>query len=152
MSVFVFVCIHHMLCASCAAGATSNAAVMGGVVDSANNFIYEMHQYLDADSSGSHTNCTLLNASQAMSAATDWLRTNHHRAILGEWAGANNSDCHTGVDSMLEFVADNADVWDGWVWWAAGPWWGPYMYSLEPNPPCPPKDQPQEVMKHANAP
>eukprot|EP00041_Stephanoeca_diplocostata_P012587 m.210680 g.210680 ORF g.210680 m.210680 type:complete len:381 (-) comp19015_c0_seq2:121-1263(-) len=128
-----------------AGGASSNAAVMGGIVDSADNFVYEMHQYLDADSSGSHSNCTLLNASTAMLAATDWLRDNHHRAILGEWAGANNSDCHTGVDSMLAFLARNADVWDGWVWWAAGPWWGDYMFSLEPNPPCPPTDQPQEV-------
>jgi hypothetical protein len=27
----------------------------------------------------------------------------------------------------------NKDVWNGWTWWAAGPWWGNYIYLLEPN-------------------
>lgn len=106
---------------------------------------YEMHQYLDADNSGQHPNCTLTNASNAMSAATGWLRQQGKSALLGEFAGANNAPCHEGVDSMLSFVANNKDVWQGWVWWAAGPWWGDYMFSLEPNKPCPPRDQPQEA-------
>jgi endoglucanase len=24
-------------------------------------------------------------------------------------------------------------VWQGWTWWAAGPWWGGYMFSIEPT-------------------
>jgi hypothetical protein len=24
-------------------------------------------------------------------------------------------------------------VWNGWTWWAAGPWWGNYIFSVEPN-------------------
>lgn len=27
----------------------------------------------------------------------------------------------------------HADVWQGALWWAAGPWWGDYMYGLEPT-------------------
>ena len=27
----------------------------------------------------------------------------------------------------------NRDVWIGFSYWAAGPWWGHYMYSLEPE-------------------
>lgn len=27
----------------------------------------------------------------------------------------------------------NKDVWNGWTWWAAGPWWGNYIFLLEPN-------------------
>jgi endoglucanase len=34
---------------------------------------------------------------------------------------------------MLTYVEANSDVWSGWTWWAAGPWWGSYMYSIEPN-------------------
>jgi len=30
-------------------------------------------------------------------------------------------------------MESNSDVWQGWTWWAAGPWWGNYMYSLEPT-------------------
>ena len=26
------------------------------------------------------------------------------------------------------------DVWLGWAWWAAGPWWSDYMFTLEPKP------------------
>ena len=24
-------------------------------------------------------------------------------------------------------------MWNGWTWWAAGPWWGNYIFLLEPN-------------------
>jgi hypothetical protein len=24
-------------------------------------------------------------------------------------------------------------VWLGWTWWAAGPWWGNYQFTLEPT-------------------
>ena len=27
---------------------------------------------------------------------------------------------------------DRPDVWIGWSYWAAGPWWGDYFSSLEP--------------------
>jgi endoglucanase len=28
----------------------------------------------------------------------------------------------------------NSDVWIGWAWWAAGPWWAQdYIYLLEPK-------------------
>jgi endoglucanase len=26
----------------------------------------------------------------------------------------------------------HADVWQGATYWAGGPWWGDYMYSIEP--------------------
>ena len=35
--------------------------------------------------------------------------------------------------NTLGHLESNADVWSGWTWWAAGPWWGSYMYSLEPS-------------------
>ena len=34
---------------------------------------------------------------------------------------------------MLNYVEANSDVWLGWTWWAAGPWWGNYMFTLEPT-------------------
>ncbi|HIB99683.1 TPA: glycoside hydrolase family 5 protein, partial [Candidatus Poribacteria bacterium] len=30
-------------------------------------------------------------------------------------------------------IDDNTDVWLGWTYWAAGPWWGDYMFSIEPK-------------------
>lgn len=125
-------------------GNGSNAVQMLKVVDPMSNMVFEMHQYLDHDSSGSHANCTLLNASVAMHDATAWLRANGRTGLLGEWAGADNAPCRVGVASMLRFLKENRDVWLGWSWWAAGPWWGDYMFSLEPPPPCPARDKPQE--------
>jgi endoglucanase len=53
--------------------------------------------------------------------------------LIGEFAGASNADCEAAVKDMLAFVAENSDVWAGALWWAAGPWWGDYMFSVEPK-------------------
>jgi hypothetical protein len=44
---------------------------------------------------------------------------------------------------------DNNDVWLGWTWWAAGPWWGEYMFTVEPKNG---QDRPQMAIleKYAN--
>jgi endoglucanase len=53
--------------------------------------------------------------------------------VLGEVAGADNPTCQAAIDQMLAYLSANRDVWVGWTWWAAGPWWGSYMFSLEPQ-------------------
>jgi endoglucanase len=30
-------------------------------------------------------------------------------------------------------MAQNRDVWIGGAYWAAGQWWGDYMFSIEPK-------------------
>jgi hypothetical protein len=34
---------------------------------------------------------------------------------------------------MMTYMEANSDVWLGWTWWAAGPWWGEYMFTAEPT-------------------
>jgi hypothetical protein len=34
---------------------------------------------------------------------------------------------------MLGYMADNSEVWTGFTWWAGGPWWSDYMYTIEPT-------------------
>lgn len=53
--------------------------------------------------------------------------------VLAEVAGADNADCQAAVDSAMTYLGSNADVWLGWSWWAAGPWWGDYIFTLEPT-------------------
>jgi endoglucanase len=53
--------------------------------------------------------------------------------LIGEFAGAVNADCEAAFKDMLAFVTENSDVWAGALWWAAGPWWGDYMFSVEPK-------------------
>ena len=53
--------------------------------------------------------------------------------FIGEFAGGNNSQCQAAIKGMLDYMAQNTDVWQGALWWAAGPWWADYMYSIEPT-------------------
>lgn len=104
------------------------------LTDPQDKLVYEMHQYLDSDSSGTSETCVSTTIGQErLESATQWLKTNNKKAFLGEFAGGVNSDCETAVQGMLSYLSDNSDVWTGAEWWAAGPWWGTYMYSLEPT-------------------
>jgi endoglucanase len=62
---------------------TPNAQVMGGVVDSFNNFAYEVHQYLDADSSGSSDDIVSETiGAERLVDFTNWLRANNARGFV----------------------------------------------------------------------
>jgi endoglucanase len=120
---------------------TPNATAMLGITDPGNNFAFDVHQYLDGNSSGTSTQIVSPTIGhERLVAFTNWLRTNNRRGFLGEFAVANSQigDAATqigdeAIHNMLSYVKDNDDVWLGWTWWAAGPWWGDYMFSLEPT-------------------
>ncbi|KAI5251720.1 glycoside hydrolase [Aureobasidium subglaciale] len=113
----------------------TNGETMGVLTDSVDGkLIYQMHQYLDSDGSGTSSTCVSQTiGSERLKAATTWLRDNKKIGLVGEFAGAVNSDCEAAVKDLLAFVAENSDVWAGALWWAAGPWWDDYMFSVEPK-------------------
>jgi endoglucanase len=104
-------------------GANDNR-VMLGVVDSGNNYAYEVHQYLDSDFSGTHATCqsTTIGAT-SLQDFVSWLRTSGKHGFLGEFGGGPDQTCLTALDGMMTAIESNADVWLGWTWWAGGPWW-----------------------------
>lgn len=120
---------------------TPNGSAMLSITDPGNNFAFDVHQYLDNDSSG--TSSTIVNATigqQRLVNFTNWLHTNNRRGFLGEFAVANSTIGGSGgqigdeaIHNMLNYIDANSDVWLGWTWWAAGPWWGNYMFTLEPT-------------------
>lgn len=114
---------------------TPNATAMLAINDSASHFAFELHQYYDGDHSGTSPTCISATGTGAneLQGVTTWLRTHHYKGFLGEFAGANNGDCHNAIISAMNHLKNNSDVWLGWTWWAAGPWWDEYMYSLEPT-------------------
>ncbi|HEV8379212.1 MAG TPA: cellulase family glycosylhydrolase, partial [Tepidisphaeraceae bacterium] len=77
---------------------------------------------------------------QRLAGFTSWLKANNRRGFLGEFAVAN-STIGNGVSqigdetliNMLNHIEDNSDVWLGWTWWAGGPWWNNYMFTLDPT-------------------
>jgi endoglucanase len=114
---------------------TPNGVAMKQIVDPANNMLIEAHQYLDDDSSGTSSTCTSATiGAERLAAFTTWLRANGKRGFLGEFAAANNATCKQALAGMLAYMASNKDVWAGWSYWAAGPWWGAAdMFSVEPT-------------------
>ncbi|GAB7329294.1 hypothetical protein MBLNU13_g01095t3 [Cladosporium sp. NU13] len=112
----------------------TNADLMGSLTDPENKLVYQMHQYLDTDGSGTSPNCVSATVgSERLVAATNWLRANKKIGLIGEFAGGVNAQCQAAIADMLKYMNDNSDVWQGALWWAAGPWWGDYMYGLEPT-------------------
>jgi endoglucanase len=123
---------------------TPNAQAMLNVTDPGNNFAFDVHQYLDTDGSG--TTSTIANndptiGAQRLAGFTQWLHANNRRGFLGEFAVAG-STVGTGasqigdeaIQNMLGHIRANGDVWLGWTWWSAGPWWpSDYMFLLDPS-------------------
>ena len=65
--------------------------------------------------------------------ATQWLKDNKKVGVIGEFAGGVNDNCKTAITGMLDYMGDNSEVWLGALWWAAGPWWSDYIFSMEPS-------------------
>ncbi|KAF3763922.1 glycoside hydrolase family 5 /Carbohydrate-binding module family 1 [Cryphonectria parasitica EP155] len=106
---------------------------LASLTDSENKILYEMHQYLDSDSSGTSDECVNSTIGvDRVTSATQWLQENGKVGILGEFAGGPNDVCYEAVEGMLDYLQENSDVWLGALWWAGGPWWGDTFYAFEP--------------------
>ena len=113
---------------------SGNDKTMLRVVDPADHYLFEVHQYLDKDSSGTSTQVVSPTiGSQRLREFTAWCRKHRKRAFLGEFGAAVSPAGQAAVADMISYMEANADVWVGFTWWAAGPWWGDYMYSIEPK-------------------
>lgn len=114
-----------------------NAAAMEGIADPAGNFVFEMHQYFDSDSSGTKGLC-ISSAQTRLNAATNWARALGYKIFLGEFMGGNptvsgQENCGAVVPAACTFMAANQDVWCGWTAWGGGDRWGQsYIFRLDP--------------------
>jgi endoglucanase len=123
---------------------SGNAAAWAGYNgDPANNFIFEMHQYLDSSNSGESPVAVVGKGSTVLVAATGWLVTNGFKAFLGEFgmawdpwypqntgANINNYDPSRAItlttnsitenQAMLAYMQSNSTQWVAWAEWAGG--------------------------------
>jgi endoglucanase len=108
--------------------------LMREIVDPGGNFAFEVHQYLDRDSSG--TSPTAMRASigsERIRAFQAWARENRFKALLGEFGAAGDELSLEALQDLCRTMEANSDVWIGWAAWAGGAWWpGNYMFNLEP--------------------
>jgi len=96
------------------------------------NLIFDVHQYLDSDDSGTSTTCTTNNVA-AFQTLGNYLRTNKRQAFLSETGGGNTSSCETDVCQELAELNSYSDVFLGWTGWAAGEFATSYALSLTPT-------------------
>jgi endoglucanase len=107
----------------------SNAEAFKTFSDPLNNYAIEMHQYLDKNFSGTHTDCIPANQLDAYFIKTSkWATTNNKKLFLGEFGVANNAQCLAALDQLLLQIKDTP--WRGWSYWSAGRWWGNYPLAL----------------------
>lgn len=112
---------------------TPNAEAMLGVKDPGNNYAFEVHQYLDRDYSGTHPDCRSEQIGvTTLERFTQWLRDNGKRGFLGEFGGGADPVCLAALDAMLNYMAQNSDLWIGWTYWAGGFWPPSYFTSVQP--------------------
>jgi aryl-phospho-beta-D-glucosidase BglC (GH1 family) len=103
-------------------GAEASSAWLHKLVDPLNNTAVDVHEYLDQDFSGGHTECTQDPATN-LAGVTSWLREHGLKAFITEFGGSNTTACTTMLNNMLDYMANNPE-YIGWTAWAAGPFWG----------------------------
>jgi endoglucanase len=132
---------------------TDNAAVVGaGVQDPSHNFAFEVHQYLDSDGSGSHAGAISATIGvERLTAITQWAEATGNHLFLGEVGVTTDQTSLTAFDGMLTYMQQHSGAWQGVTYWAGGPWWGDYMFSIEPQNGI---DKPQMavLLQHVGAP
>ena len=95
--------------------------------------IYDIHQYLDSDGSGTHAECVTDHVSDVLTPLASYLRSAKRIAFLTETGGGNVASCVTDVCSELSYLNANSDVFLGWVGWAAGGFDTTYVLTETPN-------------------
>ncbi|GJD52178.1 Endoglucanase [Methylobacterium crusticola] len=97
------------------------------------NFMFEVHQYLDRNSSGSNLQDYAPGAGATrLEAFTAWARERKARAFLGEFGFALPAG-ETEARALMASLTGNSDVWQAYAYWSGGPWWGDYAFSIEPT-------------------
>ncbi|KFY81961.1 hypothetical protein V500_10939 [Pseudogymnoascus sp. VKM F-4518 (FW-2643)] len=114
---------------------TGSASALGAVVNldgSHTNLIFDIHQYLDSNFSGTSPDCSS-NGVANLNALATWLRSNGRQAFLTETGGGSTSSCYTNLCAELDSMNYNTDVYLGWIGWAAGAFDTSYTLSETPT-------------------
>lgn len=103
------------------------------VTDPLDKVIFQCHEYLDANNSGTSDEALPGSGSTQLQNATTWARANGKKLFLGEFGvGYTDSGMAENAD-LLDFMIENNDVWVGWTAWGGGPAWPEsYEFKFEP--------------------
>ncbi|MEO6919690.1 MAG: glycoside hydrolase family 5 protein [Collimonas sp.] len=111
----------------------SNADAFRKFHDPADNYMIEVHQYADADFSGTNNTCVDPARLRAIMAdITVWANSTRRRLFLGEFGVPVNEQCLQALTAIMDGMKGNA-AWGGWTYWSTGKWLGNYPFSVEPD-------------------
>jgi endoglucanase len=111
----------------------SAASAFRNFQDPLNNYVIELHQYTDSNFSGTSANCMdPARLRDILAKVTTWAKQEKKRFLLGEFGVAKSTECLATLQAMLEAMQDSS-AWQGWTYWSAGPWWGNYPLSIQPQ-------------------
>ncbi|EYC51967.1 cellulase [Hylemonella gracilis str. Niagara R] len=101
--------------------------------DPLDNYAIELHQYADADFSGTGSLClSATHLRQILERVTSWAIQERKKLFLGEFGMPPSAECLLTLTAMLQSMQDT-HAWLGWTYWSAGRWWGTYPYSIHPG-------------------
>ncbi|GAA4492438.1 glycoside hydrolase family 5 protein [Pseudaeromonas paramecii] len=110
----------------------SNAELFAGFQDPLNNMALDVHQYADSNYSGTKVDCiSSSRMDDFLSKIASWASQNDKQLLMGEFGVAAQTDCLSVMEGMLTSM--KAEPWRGWTYWAGGPWWGTYPFSIQPS-------------------
>ncbi|WP_404440512.1 glycoside hydrolase family 5 protein [Stutzerimonas chloritidismutans] len=101
--------------------------------DPKNNLVFEAHQYLDKDHSGTYTNRAetfdpMIGVNR-VKPWVEWLKKHNLRGYLGEHGISDFSpSAVVATDKLLAYLQQNCIPSS---YWAAGPWWGDNHMALD---------------------
>lgn len=109
------------------------------ISDPSNNIVYAAHLYFDSDYSGGYNRsydadgAYPLIGSDRVQPFLTWLQQHNARGMLTEY-GIPDDDYRWNVvlNNFLGTISTSPYIVGG-TYWAAGPWWGTYRLSVEPQ-------------------
>jgi len=110
------------------------------LVDPYNKLLFEAHQYLDDNASGTYQTgyegVPIDRGEQRLAPFTDWLRTNNKKGVIGEMGVPPYDGWLTVFESTLDYVVQNDDVIVSFQYFGAcgHPWNAPAaVMNIEPD-------------------
>lgn len=123
---------------------SDNARRAAGIHDPHNNYMIEIHQYMDGNAAGGTSSIVSPTiGADRLADVTLWARANGKKLFLGEFAAAADHVSMNALETMLRYVTNNSDVWSYATWWGGGDRWSNYIFELDPKDYTNPVDRPQ---------
>ncbi|KUJ09726.1 cellulase-domain-containing protein, partial [Mollisia scopiformis] len=114
---------------------TGSASALMGVTNldnSTTGLVFDVHQYLDSDNSGTHSTCSV-NTTAGFEDLATWLRSNGRQAIVAETGAGSDPSCLVYFCAQNTVIQENSDVFIGFIGWAAGSFAADYVLSMTPS-------------------